>query len=68
MEDKLYTAEEVAERYRVKESTVWRWARNGYIPVVNLGAPSRQGPYRFRTADLEAFEEARLTRFGGAAG
>ena len=34
----LLTAEELAERLRVRPSTIRLWAREGLIPVVKIGA------------------------------
>lgn len=62
MGDPLWTAEEVAKRYQVKESTVRRWVRSGWISALDVGSGKRPGPYRFREEDLRAFEEARLRR------
>lgn len=56
-ETKFYTAQEVAERYRVAESTVVRWARSGRLSVYNMGG-GRQGPYRITEESLQAFEAA----------
>lgn len=43
---------EVAARYAVNESTVWRWVRKGLLPVHKLGSKI----YRFTKEDLAAFE------------
>ncbi len=49
----LLTAEQVAERWQVPKAHVYRLARDGRVPVVELGRW-----YRWRLADLEAFEAA----------
>ena len=54
--DKLYTCEELAERYSVKLSTVWDWIRKGTINAVKVGRG-----YRVRESDLLEFEQANLT-------
>lgn len=58
--EKLYTPTEVAERYRVAETTVRRWIRIGWISALDIGAGTRPGPYLFRDKDLEEFEARRL--------
>lgn len=54
--DKLYTCEDVAERYSVKLCTVWDWIRKGTLPAVKVGRV-----YRVRETDLLEFEQANLT-------
>ena len=34
---KYLTCEEVAELYRVKVSTIWRWCRSGKLDAVRIG-------------------------------
>ena len=46
----LLTAEELAERLRVRPSTIRLWAREGLIPVVKIGAKV----LRFDVADVLA--------------
>lgn len=48
----LLTAEDVAARWQVPKSQVYRLAREGHLPVVELGRYRR-----FRPAAIEAFEE-----------
>lgn len=48
----LLTVAEVAERLRMTDETIHRWARDGKIPFVQL--PS--GIKRFRREDIEAIE------------
>lgn len=48
----LLTAEQLAERWQVPKSQVYRLTRRGDIPVVELGAY-----YRYRIEDIEAFEK-----------
>ena len=50
--DKLYTCAEVAERYGVKNLTVWDWIRKKRLPAIKIGKE-----YRIRTEDIRAFEE-----------
>jgi excisionase family DNA binding protein len=49
----LLTAEDVADRWQVPTSHVYRLAREGQLPCVRLGRYRR-----FRLAELEEFEEA----------
>jgi excisionase family DNA binding protein len=52
----LLTAEQVAERWQVPTSQVYRLAREGRIPVVELGRYRR-----FHPAAIEAFEAGEST-------
>lgn len=54
--DKLYTTEEVAARYRVCPKTVTRWVLDGRLGAIKLGVPRGRGEYRFKNSDLEDFE------------
>lgn len=49
----LLTAEQVAERWQVPKSHVWRLARRGEVPALRLGRY-----VRFRPAAIEAWERA----------
>lgn len=53
---KMYTCEDIAERYGVQVITVWDWIRKKKLPALKIGKS-----YRIREEDLKAFEEARLT-------
>lgn len=53
---KMYTCDEVAERYRVKVITVWEWIRQHKLGAIKLGKE-----YRISEEDLIAFENARKT-------
>mgnify|MGYP003623243750 CR=1 FL=1 len=55
--DKLYTAQQVADRYSVPLPTVWRWIREKKLVAIRPGKE-----YRIREADLLAFEESSATR------
>lgn len=47
---------EVAVRYSISRSTVWRWLKEGKFPKpVKLGSASA----RWRLVDLEAWEQTR---------
>jgi prophage regulatory protein len=47
---------EVAIRYDISRSTIWRWLKNGKFPrPVKLGAAST----RWRISDLEEWERSR---------
>lgn len=47
------TAEQLAQRWEVPKSQVYRLAREGVIPAVRLGKY-----YRFKLAAIEAWEDA----------
>lgn len=53
---KMYTCEQVAERYGVKIITVWDWIRKKKLNAINLGRE-----YRVTEEDLIQFEEERKT-------
>jgi len=50
---RLLTAEQVAERYQIPVSQVYRLSRSGALPAVRLGRY-----YRYTEAALEAFEKS----------
>ena len=50
----LLTADEVASAWKVEQSTVYRWAREGVVPSVRIG-----GVVRFPARELEALAETR---------
>lgn len=49
---RLLTAEDLADRWRVPKSHVYRLTREGAIPTVRLGRY-----YRYRLEAIEAFEQ-----------
>ena len=49
----LLTAEQLAERWQVPTSQIYRLTRDGAIPTVKLGRY-----YRYSPAAIEAFEAA----------
>lgn len=53
---KYLTCDEVANRYNVKKSTVWRWIRGKQIVAVRINKA-----YLIRPSDLEEFEKQRMT-------
>lgn len=55
--DRLLTADEVAERWAVPRQHVYRLAREGRLPTVELGRYKR-----WRLADIETFEAEGGTR------
>jgi excisionase family DNA binding protein len=59
--DRLLTAEDLAERWRVNVGWVYRMTRSGKIPKVPL--PGRY--YRYRLDVIEAFERGEADRSGG---
>ncbi len=50
---RLLTAEQVAERYQIPVSQVYRLSRSGALPAVRLGRY-----YRYSEGALEAFEKS----------
>lgn len=53
---KLYTCEDIAERYGVKVFTVWGWIRNKKLPAMKIDKS-----YRIREEDIHKFESERMT-------
>lgn len=53
---KLYTCDEIAERYAVKVITVWDWIRSKKLGAIKIGKM-----YRIREEDIKRFEDARCT-------
>ena len=49
----LLTADEVAQRLRLKPATVYEAAANGRIPCVRLWKGARRALIRFRREDIE---------------
>lgn len=49
--EKLITPTEIAERYGVALSTVWRWLREKKLPAIRVGKH-----YRITESDLATFE------------
>lgn len=54
--DKLYTCDEIAERYSVPIVTVWRWIREKKLPAMKIGKK-----YQVRQDDILMFENERRT-------
>jgi excisionase family DNA binding protein len=50
--DTLLTADQLAARWQVPKSQVYRLARDGLIPTVRIGRY-----YRFKVSAVEAFED-----------
>jgi excisionase family DNA binding protein len=62
MQDKHLSVEDLAERYSVPVDTIYQWNHSGYGPVY-----MKIGRYvRYRIADVEKWEETRLTARLGA--
>lgn len=49
--EKLYSCQELAERYQVKEATVWGWIREKKLKAYKLGKS-----YRVSESDMKSFE------------
>ena len=62
MNDRLLTADQLAERWQVPKSQVYALTRRGEIPTVKLGKY-----YRYRLDAIEAFErrEIREAEYAG---
>lgn len=54
--EKLYSCEEIAERYDVQVLTVWDWIRKKKLPAIKIGKS-----YRVQESDLKNFEIERRT-------
>ena len=54
--NKIYSCEEIAERYGVKISTVWDWIRKKKLVAMKIGKF-----YKVREEDLKKFENDRMT-------
>lgn len=53
---KMYTCEQVAERYGVQTITIWDWIRKKKLPAIKIGKE-----YRVSEDDLKEFEDSRRT-------
>lgn len=53
---KLYTCEEVAERYGVRINTVWEWIRRKKLVAYKVGKA-----YRISEEHIKDFEKSKLT-------
>lgn len=53
---KMFTCEEVAERYNVQVITIWDWIRKKKLPAIKLGRE-----YRICEDDIKYFEDSRRT-------
>ena len=62
---KLLTAEEVAERLRVKPATIYQAAADGRIPSIRLWEGTRRALIRFDAAEIDRLLEARSVRGDG---
>lgn len=60
---KLLRASEVAEILQVDRSTIYEWAREGWLPSVAL----TPGTVRFRETDVEEFVQKRARPNGNGA-
>ncbi|MEG1895530.1 MAG: helix-turn-helix domain-containing protein [Oscillospiraceae bacterium] len=49
---KLYTCDEIAQRYSVKVITVWDWIRKKKLPAMKVGRD-----YRISDEDIKVFEQ-----------
>lgn len=56
MDEKMYTCQEVADRYKIKLKTVWAMVREGRLPAMKINGRN----YRFRESDLLRYEQENL--------
>ena len=56
MNNKLLTAAEIADYLGVKQSTIYQWTHQGFIPHIKLGKF-----VRFKTDQIERWLESRTT-------
>ena len=61
MTGQLLTAEQLAERFQVPVSQIYRLTRDGTLPTVRLGRY-----YRYTPAAIERFENGTTTTKGNA--
>jgi excisionase family DNA binding protein len=57
MEDRFYTAQEIADILKVDYMTVYRWIRAGKLDAYQV-----QKQYRIKESDFSKFMEANKTR------
>lgn len=53
MDEKMYTCREVADRYKIKQKTVWAMIHDGRLSAVKINGRN----YRFRESDLLRYEQ-----------
>jgi len=59
MEDKYYTAQEIADLLKVAYMTVYRWIRDGKLEAYQV-----QKQYRIKESDFKRFMEAKKVSKG----
>ena len=63
MAEKLYTAQEAADRLQVTKRTMQNWLRQGLFPGAYKQRPgSPTSPYRVPESDLARFEKQRQSQ------
>jgi len=50
--EKLYSVQDLCQRYGVKDFTVWEWIRTGKLPAMKIGKS-----YRIKESCLQEFEK-----------
>lgn len=50
--ERLYTINELCERYNVQSATIWRWIKTGELPAMKIGKS-----YRIKESCLQEFEK-----------
>ena len=53
MREPLLNVADIAALLNVKVSTVYEWARMGYIPCIRLGTGNKKPCLRFRWSEVE---------------
>ncbi len=56
----LLTAEQVSKILNVRVSTVYEWARMGYIPHIHLGMGKKKPLVRFSSTAVQEWLESKL--------
>ena len=52
MDETYYTVREIAEKLKVKDSTVWLWIRTGKLDCIRIGNGRN---YRISQSDIDKF-------------
>lgn len=55
--ERIYTCEEIAERYGVKIHTIYKWIKDGAMQAIRIGKA-----YRVKESAVLEFEERNNTR------
>ncbi len=58
-DEKFYSANEVAKRYRVTRKTVTEWIRDGFLPGAAKKGPHANSPYEVPQSALNHLDSLR---------